>query len=376
MRTLACLALAACAHRGADTRPSEAELRAFYYGDDEGLAVVTTHAQVTQRLPWGDTLVVEAGVDAIELEPVDAVSSASVSVDGEGGLVEQRYEIAPGYALALGDEHAPVDVSARARVSSEPDYLSWSGELGVVADAFERNTTLGAFIGYGHDTIAPTRVAEGDEGAWPAAHERVYGVVSLRQILGKRVDVSAGLALTWQSGALASPYRRAQVLVGRGFFARLVAEPERHPGERTRAVGSVASAIWLGSGVALHPRITGYADSWGVLALAPELGVNVELGARGLLLAAYRFTTQGAADFFARSYRLDDELRTGDRRLGALDEHQAGLELRWTVVGVPEQAGALDLALGWALSWLTYRGLEPDRPVTAHEGTLGLLLRY
>jgi len=370
------LALVSCAHRGADSRPSEAELRGFYYDDDEGLRVVTGGAQLTQRLPWGDTLTLEVGLDAIDLEPVDVVSGASVSWDDDPGLVEQRFEIAPGYALALGTTEHPIEVGVRARVSSEPDYLSWSGELAAGAELFERNTILAGFVGYGHDTIDPTSFAEGDAARWPASHERVYSGVSLRQLLGRRVDIATGLTLTWQSGALASPYRRAQVLMGQGFFARLSPEAERHPGERTRVVGHVASSIYLGLGVALHLRVAGYADSWETLALLPEVALDLELGSHGLLMLGYRFALQGAADFHARRYTLADELRTGDRRLGALDEHLAGFELRWTVIGDPGARGSLDAAAGWALSLLTYRGLDPERLVIAHEATFGLLLRY
>lgn len=373
---LVALASTTCAHRGADTRPSEAELRAFFYTDDEGLQVVTTGAQLTQRLPWGDTLTLEAGLDAIELEPVDVVSGASVIADGDSGLTEQRYEVAPGYSVALGSAEAPIDLGVRGRVSSEPDYTSWSGEVGATLELFERNTTLGGFVGYGHDTIDPTSFAEGDEDRWPASHERVYGGVGLRQLLTRHLDIAAGLSVTWQSGALASPYRRALVLIGQGFFARLDPRGERHPGERTRAVGFLSTSAYLGRGMALHLRVAGYADSWDVLALQPELALDIELGSRVLLILGYRLALQGAADFHARRYTLTDDIRTGDRRLGALDEHLAGFELRWTVAGAPNARGSLDLAAGWALSLLTYRGVDPAREVLAHEAALGLLLRY
>lgn len=373
---LASWAAASCAHRGADARPSEVELRGFLYRDDEGLQVLTVGAQLTQRLPWGDSLTLETGLDAIDLEPVDVVSGASVSWDGDGGLTEQRYEIAPGYVVALGRDEAPVDLGVRARVSSEPDYLSASGELSATGELFERNTTLGGFVGYGRDTIDPTSVPEGDEARWPASHERIYGGIAFRQLLGRRVDIAAGLTLTWQSGALSSPYRRALVLEGQGFFARLSPEGERHPGERTRAVAHLASSIYLGLGAALHLRLAGYADSWDVLALVPEVALDLELGSHGLLVLGYRFAVQGPADFHARRYTLDDAIRTGDRRLGGLDEHVAGLELRWTLLGHPGARGSLDVAAGWALSLLTYRGLDPERLVSAHQATLGALLRY
>ena len=368
--------LSGCAHRAVDMRPSEAEVRAFYYTDDEGLAVVTTGVQVAQRLPWGDTLGVEVALDAIDLEPVDAVSSASTSWDDDPGLQEQRYELAPSYALALGSSEEPIELSARGRFSSEPDYLSWAGELGATAELCERNTTIAGFVGYGHDTIDPSSFAADDAGRWPDSHERVYGGLALRQLLGKRVDVAGGVSLTWQSGALESPYRRAQVVVGRGFFADLVALSERHPGERTRAVAFLSTSTYLGEGLALHVRAAGYLDSWDVQAFAPELALDLELGDFGLLILGYRFTVQGAASFYANRYDDGDTVRTGDRRLGALDEHLGGFELRWTVLGRPGLVDSLELAGGWQLSLLTYRDVVPERAVRAHQVTLGVLYRY
>lgn len=379
MRWLLALMLLGCAHRGAGGQPSEAELRGFYYRDDEGLEVVTVGAQLTQRLPWGDAISLTVDVDAIDLQPVDAVSSASVGAggeDGDPGLVEQRYEISPAYVVALGSDARPLDLSVRARVSTEPDYFSWSGELGANVELCQRNTALAGFVGYGRDTIDPDSFAEDDEELWPDSHQRVYGGISWRQLLDKRVDLTSGISLSWQSGALGSPYRRSQVVFGQGFLVRVRALGERHPGERTRAVGHLGSSIYLGLGLALHLRLIGYLDSWDVMALAPEVGLNIELGRRGLLLLDYRYTVQGAADFYRRRYTPTDDTRTGDRRLGALDEHFTGLELRWTLIGTPQAASSLDAAAGWSLSLLTYRDLNPDRSVTAHLGTLGLLWRY
>ncbi len=365
-----------CAHRHGDPRPSEAELRGWLYRDDEGLQVLTVGAQLTQRLPWGDTATLDAVLDAIDLDPVDAISGASTSHDDTPGLQEQRYEIAPGWLFALGDAKAPVELGLRGRVSSEPDYVSWSTELSTIAELFQRNTAIGGFVGVGHDTIDPSSTPADDASRWPDTHDRVYGGLSIRQLLSRRVDLAGGLALAYQTGALESPYRRAQTFVGQGFFARWEPLGERHPGERTRAVGFVSSAIYLGFGAALHLRVTGYADSWDVLALAPELALDLELGRFGLLIAGYRFSAQTRASFHQPTYRASDELRTGDRRLGTLDEHMTGLELRWTVLGAPLAKGSLDLALGWQLSYLTYRDVLPERAVTAHQGTLGLLVRY
>jgi hypothetical protein len=364
----------ACAHQPAS--PGSAELRAFYYHDDEGLQVISGGARVEQPVRVGERASLEVLVDRVHLQPVDAVTSASALSAGGTGLEKQRIEVTPGYALDVGTQDTPMKAQAQARVSSEPDYLSISGELAWSAELFQRNTFVTAFAGYGHDLIHPASVDPDEAGAWPAAQDRVVAALSVRQLVSRRVDLSSGVGLTWQSGALSSPYRRALVWSDETVFAPYALEPEHQPRERKRATAFVASAWYLGRGTALHLRLGGYGDSWRVKALAPEAAVVVEVHRRLLFTLSYRYYLQGRAWFFREKYMTGEPIRSGDRRLGALDEHLPGVELRLTLAGEPQRPGTIELSAAYQTSLLTYHGLALDAFVLAHLSSLAMGVSY
>lgn len=369
----ALVATAGCAHGG---RAARVEGHAFVYHDDQGLDVVTVAGAAAQPIPGAGVASAEVTVDDIAQTPIDAVSSASIGASGDGSVNERRVEVGLGYAQAVGAKAAPIELRVAGRFSAEPDYTSASGELGVEVPFAERTTVLDAFVGYGRDTVAPTSVPAGDEGRWPASHDR-WGVgLALDQVLSPRLDLTVSASLARQAGALSSPYRRALVRSGVGFFADWRPEGERHPDLRLRGVAEVALAAYLGAGFALHVRIGGYADDWGVLAVEPAVEGFLELGGRVLLGVGYRFLAQSAASFYADRYPASAATRTGDRRLGGLDAQAPSLELRWIPIGVRDHAGALELRLAWEPSWLTYRGPDPDLVVLAHVVALGLALAY
>jgi hypothetical protein len=248
--------------------------------------------------------------------------------------------------------------------------------LAGTVELFERNTALSGFVGYGRDQIDPTSFADDDAGRWPASHQRVTGGASLLQLVSAAVNVSGGAALSYQWGRLSSPYRRALVHMGVGALAGYKPVAERHPDTRARLTSFVASSLALGGGLALHLRLTGYADSWDVRALAPEVALAVELGSRWLGSLGYRLYLQGPASFYQERYLTLDELHTGDRRLGSLVEHLPSVDLAWTPVGTPGRAGAWVLRASYQLSILTFEDVSVAPRDVAHIGALGATVLY
>jgi hypothetical protein len=196
----------------------------------------------------------------------------------------------------------------------------------------------------------------------------------LRQLLSRRADLSAGVGAGYQFGMLSSPYRRALVLSGFGVFASYHEEAERHPDERARFTGFVGIGGYLGRGAALHFRLGGYADSWSVLALAPEVAGVFELSAKLLLSIGYRYYVQSSADFYRPKYDSLQPIRSGDRRLGSLDEHAPGVDLRWTVLGERGRPSSLEMTLSYQLSVMRYWRI--DATVIAHLPSLGVSFVY
>lgn len=378
-----------CAHgEGAPSyraRAGTADARFGYYGDDQGLSVVTVAVLAEQPIAREVAITAQAVIDHVAVrrseevhqaggnqatghqhEGVDAVTSASVSVTGGDSLDKTRYEGTLGAAIDLGSRATPVQMRPSVRVSSEPDYQSYSGRLSTTFELAERNTTLATFIGYGHDRSDPIEAPPGEGDRWPATNERIVAGVSLNQALASSLSLSAGAAGSRQIGTLESPYRRAIV--------RTTLFPEKLPHHRERLTGYVGAAWYLGWDTALHLRQGVYVDSWDIVALIPQVSFVKELGADWLVSIRYRYYTQSAAAFYAPSYTEVESLRSGDMRLGKVREHSGGAEVRWDAIGEPNAFGALSLTAGYELSLL--RHPQAGHGITAHIAAFGVSTSY
>lgn len=359
-------------------RPGSAELRAFYYFDNSGLSVATVGAVADQPISKHLTVSARTFVDNITIErkPLvvgmadlagqptghpqhdpDVVTSASSTV--AGGEIAKKWRVEGQLALtgAFQARGLPISLRAQVRVSQEPDYRSFYGLVRGAVELFQRNTTLGWFLGAGQDSVEPVEAPPGQQDLWPAQHQRVNGGLTLTQILSPRLVLTAGLAGTVQRGTLSSPYRRALV--------RTTLFPESVPGARDRVIGSVQLSVYLSQGAALHVRLGGYADTWQVLGIIPEFLVAKQLGARGLMTFRYRFYKQGQAEFYLPRYPNLAPRMSGDERLGPIKENALGTELRWTVFAAARGPGALTLTGGYDVSFLDYELLN-TATITAH----------
>jgi hypothetical protein len=110
----------------------------------------------------------------------------------------------------------------------------------------------------------------------------------------------------------------------------------------------------MGGGSALHLRQGAYVDTWGVWAIIPELSIAKELGTSGLVSFRYRYYGQAAARFYQPNYRTLEPILSGDPRLGEINEHLGGLELRWTPWGRFGWARSLTFVGGYELSIQSY----------------------
>jgi hypothetical protein len=387
LRCAALIVVAACVNHptpAAAQRKGSAEARTYYYADDQGLTVITAAARAEHEVAPNLAVSAQAVLDHINIErgvdvhadtggqptghvhDVDAVTSASVTVLGGDSLVKNRVEGSAAAALTGKVWEVPMRLEPSARVSIESDYHSYSGRLQATAELFERNTTLSAFVGYGHDRLDPTADPPGESKLWPASHDRVSAGALLSQLLSRRIVVSGGFAVNQQFGRLSNPYRRA--LVRTSLF------PEHLPDSRTRVTAFASAACYLGWGTALHLRSGAYADSWDVLAFMPQAALVMELSDNLLATLQYRYYRQTAASFYELRYETLQSTRTGDARLGRIEEHQAGAEVSWNFLGQTGSSGSVFATGGYRLVLPTY--LELDRGVVAHIGLLALGAEY
>jgi hypothetical protein len=368
------LALPGCGHR-ASAPASVAEVAVQHYQDSSGLAVGTYGAWLRQRLPGWASVEAKALADHVRLHPSrgfdpttdldrrapDAVTSASATAGGGKVAREWRFEGQLGADVERELAAGLFAVGLVARASGEPDYESLSGAARASAELLERSTTLSLLVGYGRDRAIPVETARGQEARWPATHERVAASLGLSQLLGPRAVLTAGLAGTWQRGALASPYRRAVVKPN-------LLLPEVLPDARDRHSGFLGLSLSLSPRVALHLQQGAYLDDWGVRAVIPEASLAGEVDGGVLLRGGYRYYRQTAASFYEVVYPAERAIMTGDLRLGAVRDHTLLLEARRRV----STAGhvALPIAAGYELSLLDYRGVGAR--VVAHVFSLSV----
>jgi hypothetical protein len=375
------------ARTGWRERPGVADARAYYYTDNSGVSVKTLATSVEQPVARTVGVSARAIVEQIVLrrtpldpgdpgamqstghpphEP-DAVTSASATAGGGSAAEEWRLEGTGAVAVTGGVGGAPATGRVLVKASTEPDYGSIYGNIGGSLELAERNTVLGAFAGYGQDSVDPVEAPPGQRDDWPATHRRVNGWLTATQIISRDTVASAGLGLTWQWGQLASPYRRALV--------RTTLFPEAVPGDRGRATAFAALSWYLGRDTALHLRQGVYADTWSVLAVIPELAVATNPAPALLVTARYRLYRQWPAEFFEAHYHDVEPIMTGDVRLGPITEHGAGAEARWTLAGEYLDFSSLALILGYELSILTYEEYATDR-IIGHVATVGIVGGY
>jgi hypothetical protein len=375
MRTI-CLfvvgAALACAHApptpASRIPPGQAEVRGFLYSDEGGLQVSTVAARGDQAIAPAVNVQAEALADRVVVQPpaqpelkppgpgqpsghqhlgVDIISSASVTANNEvTGTEKWRFQGIAGATVNGNLRGGPASASAQLRASSEPDYGSLSAKVSGSADLLQRNVTVSGFAGYGHDVSRPPAPPPGQEGLWPAGQDRVSAGGTVAQVLSRTLLLTGGVGFAHQWGTLSSPHRRATVVTT--LF------PEVVPALRERLTAFSALSWYIGGGTALHSRLGGYVDSWGVRSLIPEVALAKEVGEHGLFTLRYRLYAQGAADFYSPTYQTLEPLLSGDPRLGAIEEHLGSFDARWWIVGRPGWSNALILTAGYEFSVLGY----------------------
>jgi hypothetical protein len=243
----------------------------------------------------------------------------------------------------------PGSLGATLRYSGETDYHSAMATLSASREFFQRNTALSGYLGGGVDISDPETPPPGQSDSWPAGSTRLALGLQAGQLLSPRLRAGASYAMTWLSGTLENPNRRARIVTT--LF------PENVPNQRIRHVAAAEFGAYLGFGVAAFHRQGGYFDSWGVRAWIPETAFPVEIGERWLVTPRHKYYYQLPADFYRTSYPASalGEWTTGDVRLGHLESHEIGLDLEYAV-GSGMRAPSVFLSA--AIAELDYLGTD------------------
>jgi hypothetical protein len=272
---------------------------------------------------------------------VDVVSAASPDIVATASphWVEIRH------AGTLGLKYKPdsFGVAATGSASYTPDYLSLGAGGQLTQDLDEKNLTLLAGYGYGHDTIGRTGTAFSVFSHTLVYHSLTAGfsrVVNPSLVLGVYAD---GI---FESGDQSKPYRYIPMFTPADASAlpagasvdlvasqRIAARPlEQLPLSRNR-FALTGRMAWRFESSTLRLDERGYSDSWGLHASTTDLRYLVDMSERVTVWPHLRLHVQNGVNFWERAYAATGPndlpaLRTGDRELGPLSNAGAGGGLR------------------------------------------------
>ncbi|MCB9615821.1 MAG: DUF3570 domain-containing protein [Sandaracinus sp.] len=355
--TLACFALVAC---HAHVRDAASTL---YVRHDTDRTTVTSPG-VRASLGLGDRWQADGsyGVDVWTGASIDVRTAATRAIH------ETRHEA----QLGARFEGTDVEVSGRYRLSYEPDYLSNGGSARIALDLAQKNTRLVLDVLGGRD-----RVGRSGDPDFARSLTRVGGRLTWSQILDPRTTLDVAYDLTFLSGFQSSAYRWVAI-GGDGTCAgdAPFCVPENVPRERWRHAPSLHLRRALGDHFSAGLGYRFYVDSWSVLSSTVDADVAWVPSEQTTFSLAYRYYTQGEADFYRPRYGNFTETEgfwTRDRKLSAFYTHM--LSLSWLRdFELDDATVVLGLRLtGTRFHYLAFVGLEH---VHAMDATMSVGMRF
>ncbi len=321
---------------------------------------------------------------------VDFVTAASPDIVSEASRAfrEQRYA----GNLSAGYKPGMFGVQGFGNLSSEPDYVSYTGGLTVTADLNDKLITPSLGFSHSDDTI--TRQSSPNT-AW----ERRFFVnevqAALTMVLSSASVLQIGGTFTTERGDQSKPYRFVPM------FSRQVAEAlpsgatidlvnryrlpfrpvEQLPTERDRyAIAARYLHRAKSSTFRLEQRF--YRDTWSILSTTTDARYLIDFGKRFRVWPHARLYAQSAASFHRLAYVASVQntgeivlptYRTGDRENGALGTLTLGGGTR---IGLTSHEAQTQLALIMSADMMYTYFFDvlfiPSRSRTALYGTLGI----
>jgi hypothetical protein len=249
--------------------------------------------------------------------------------DGEdqGGGGGTKYESRGGFDLGVSHKMGTWVVSPSLGYSSESDYVSQHGGIGLQKSFAEDNFTLAAGYFYYGDRVNVFDLAALKFTGWTPRITQ-SATLSASQILGPLDVILLGTSFTRQAGYL-SGNRNTVAFAG----AR---SSEVLPDLRNKITGTARWVHGFTPELALHLDYRYYQDDWNLRShtVEPSLAVSWNEDAE-LLRLAYRYYRQNAVRYFAGSFSSLPQFRTQDSDLEDFYAQEVRLHFshRWDVEG-------------------------------------------
>jgi hypothetical protein len=306
-----------------------------YYKDTDAVNVATPGVTASIEHPAGGWGVGASFlVDVVTAASVDIVSTASPS------WTELRYVPSLRGHKKVGD----VDLSAKAGLSVEPDYLALSGGVGLAVDLASKMVTPSLGYDFGYEISGRTGTPFS-----VFSHKIQVHAVTLGStfILDKATFIVPTVTGVLMLGDTSKPYRFLPLFepddtIGAGETVRSVnlrrlplRVDEQVPDERKRLAFALLFAHRFTSAtIRLEERL--YIDDWGLKASTTDMVLPIDFASWFRLGPHLRFHAQTGVDFWELAYRAErttsgfkiPQLRTGDRELGPIMAGTGGLITR------------------------------------------------
>ncbi len=318
------------------------------YVDDDNVSVVSPQVGARHAIDEdGGEVSARVVLDAITAASVDVISNATYRFS------ELRSEVNVGGSKAV-EGFLP---SLSYRLSHEPDYLSHGFGVGLSKELAGGDSTVAGGYTLSLDTVGRTGTPTSVFSESLQTHSAEVGIT---QVLDAKTLLRAVYTLTAQTGYMEKPYRSVPIFdaaalqllddngvtLGLNNFDvhRLAFKPaEEVPDRRYRHAAALRGLRFVDAiGASLRADYRFYGDSWGMFSHTVELAMAKLLWDRLRLDTWGRFHHQDGADFWRRTYAVDNaaaipSLRTTDKSLS------------------PYWQGTLGLRFGLSLGhWQTY----------------------
>jgi hypothetical protein len=353
------LALVWVAVAASSTRADHSASTAVYVRQDtDHTNVISPRLKLRSSLLDDEThLDLAYSVDVWTSASVDIVASASEPV------TEQRDELDLGLDRTFGD----LTLAGHYRYSTEPDYESHGGSVGVSWDLANKAVTLAWTAGGSVD-----RVGRAGDVSFREDVNTLSTGVSLTQVVDVDTLFQVLYDLSAVRGYQASAYR--YVAFGSSGPCHDTSEfclPEQNPRERLRHALAARVRRALGLAWSAGGGYRFYLDDWGIVSHTAKADLSWAPQRRSTLALSYRFYTQSAADHYRAQYLESDiglAYYTRDKELSPLSSQRVALEFDWVWELAHAREGLLT-GLAVATTFYHYRDFAMLTRSTAFEVT-------
>ena len=271
------------------TQADSVVLRGNYYRD-RNTSILQPEIDFSKEIPSGTVF----GAHYL----LDSITSASVAAGAvrDQPFTELRHEV----GVRLGQRFGRALLTGAYSYSTESDYRAQTATLSSVVDLFQKNTTLGLTLSYGHNNVFSRASATN---AIPVGSlDTLAMIASWSQVLSQTLLLSLSYDFivsgfgSLENGYQANPYRPVN-LGGSPTREELPLQRLRHSlALQLNWILPLGSARvpWIG----VRPSYRFYIDDWGVLSNTFDLRLSLPVDPVEFRVTG-RYYAQGAASFWS-----------------------------------------------------------------------------